>query len=88
MHEPSADEWIQSANPQPTHFSYPRGINPRFGRRCWIEPRPSRDDVTVVKDATADYSDEATHAALVVNIPNYASVIVSTTDIVAALAAL
>ena len=45
-------------------------------------------DVTVVKDATADYSDEAMHAALVVNIPNYAGAIVSTADIVSALAAL
>ena len=32
-------------------------------------------DVTVVRDATADYSDEAMHAALVVNMPNYASVV-------------
>ena len=31
--------------------------------------------VTVVRDATADYSDEAMHAALDVNIPNYASVV-------------
>src|SRR5215831_5836800 len=30
-------------------------------------------DVTMVKDATADYSDEEMHAALDVNIPNYAS---------------
>ena len=40
-------------------------------------------EVTVVKDATADYSDEAMHAALDVNIPNYASAIVSTEEIVA-----
>ena len=39
-------------------------------------------EVTVVKDATADYSDEAMHAALEINIPNYASAIVSTTEIV------
>src|SRR5215813_9287561 len=32
-------------------------------------------DVTVIKDATADYSDEEMHAALDVNIPNYASAI-------------
>jgi nicotinamidase-related amidase len=31
--------------------------------------------VTVVRDATADYSDEAMHAALDVNMPNYASVV-------------
>lgn len=35
-------------------------------------------DVTVVKDATADYSEEFMHAALVTNLPNYASAIVST----------
>jgi len=45
-------------------------------------------DVTVIKDAIADYSDEAMHAALVVNIPNYASAIVSTAEIVDSLAAL
>ena len=35
-------------------------------------------EVTLVKDATADYSDEAMHAALDINIPNYASAIVTT----------
>jgi ureidoacrylate peracid hydrolase len=39
-------------------------------------------EVTVVKDATADYSDEHMHAALRVNIPNYASAIVTTNEIV------
>jgi nicotinamidase-related amidase len=39
-------------------------------------------DVTVVKDATADYSDEMMHAALHVNIPNYASTIVTTKEVV------
>ena len=39
-------------------------------------------DVTVVKDAVADYSDEAMHAALDVNIPNYASAVVTTDEIV------
>jgi ureidoacrylate peracid hydrolase len=39
-------------------------------------------EVTVVKDATADYSDEEMHAALDVNIPNYASAIVTTDQIV------
>src|SRR5215510_13698610 len=33
--------------------------------------------VTVVRDATADYSDEAMRAALDINMPNYASAIVS-----------
>jgi len=39
-------------------------------------------DVTVVKDATASYTDEQMHAALDVNIPNYASAVVSTAQIV------
>jgi ureidoacrylate peracid hydrolase len=43
-------------------------------------------EVTVVKDATAEYSEAAMHAALDINIPNYASAIVTTNDIVAALA--
>jgi nicotinamidase-related amidase len=43
-------------------------------------------DVTVVRDAVADYSDEMMHAALEINMPNYASAIVTTHDIVAALA--
>jgi ureidoacrylate peracid hydrolase len=37
-------------------------------------------DVTVVKDATADYSDEMMHAALDINLPNYASAIVTTNE--------
>ena len=45
-------------------------------------------EVTMVKDATADYSDTEMHAALDVNIPNYASAMVSTHEIVDALAAL
>jgi ureidoacrylate peracid hydrolase len=36
----------------------------------------------VVKDATADYSDEEMHAALDINIPNYASAVVTTNEIV------
>jgi nicotinamidase-related amidase len=40
-------------------------------------------DVTIVKDATADYSDEMMHAALDVNLPNYATAIVSAAEIVA-----
>ena len=38
--------------------------------------------VTVVKDATADYSDEMMHAALDINMPNYANAIVTTDEIV------
>jgi len=44
-------------------------------------------DVTVVKDATADYSQEAMHAALEINIPNYASAVVTTREAVAAIQA-
>ena len=39
-------------------------------------------EVTMVKDATADYSDEEMHAALDVNIPNYASANVTTDQVV------
>jgi ureidoacrylate peracid hydrolase len=42
-------------------------------------------EVTVVKDATADYSDTEMHAALQVNIPNYASAVVTANEIVGAL---
>jgi nicotinamidase-related amidase len=45
-------------------------------------------DVTVVKDAVADYSSEMMHAALEINLPNYASAIVTAKDIVDALKAL
>jgi nicotinamidase-related amidase len=39
-------------------------------------------EVTMVKDATADYSDKEMHAALDVNIPNYATAIVTTNEVV------
>jgi ureidoacrylate peracid hydrolase len=39
-------------------------------------------EVTVVKDATASYSEVEMHAALDVNIPNYASAVVTTDEIV------
>jgi len=45
-------------------------------------------EVTVVKDATADYSDAEMHAALDVNLPNYATAIVTTDEIVASLSSL
>ena len=45
-------------------------------------------EVTVVKDATADYSDEEMHAALDINMPNYASAIVTTDEMVGSLSAL
>jgi ureidoacrylate peracid hydrolase len=43
-------------------------------------------EVTMVRDATADYSDNEMHAALDVNIPSYASAIVTTNQIIEALA--
>ncbi|HET6889524.1 MAG TPA: isochorismatase family protein [Pyrinomonadaceae bacterium] len=39
-------------------------------------------EVTMVRDTTADYSNEEMHAALDVNIPNYPSAMVSTDEIV------
>jgi nicotinamidase-related amidase len=45
-------------------------------------------EVTMVKDATADYSTEEMHAALHINIPNYASAIVTTNEIVASISSL
>jgi nicotinamidase-related amidase len=39
-------------------------------------------EVTMVKDATADYSDDEMHAALDINIPNYATAIVTTSEAV------
>jgi nicotinamidase-related amidase len=44
--------------------------------------------VTVVRDATASYSEEHMHAALDVNIPNYASAIVTASQIVDLLASI
>jgi len=45
-------------------------------------------EVTVVRDATADYSDEEMHAALDINIPNYAIAVVSANEIVDSIASL
>ena len=53
----------------------------RFGAELGYE-------VTVVKGATADYSDEEMHAALDVNIPNYASAVVTTNQIVDSISSL
>jgi ureidoacrylate peracid hydrolase len=44
--------------------------------------------VTMVKDATADYSNEEMHAALDVNIPNYAGAIVTTNEVVDSISSL
>jgi nicotinamidase-related amidase len=43
-------------------------------------------DVTVVTDATASFSEQEMHAAIEVNIPNYASSLMTTTDVVEAFA--
>jgi ureidoacrylate peracid hydrolase len=45
-------------------------------------------DVTVVKDATAASSEEEMHAALEVNLPNYANAIVTTNELVESLSSL
>ena len=45
-------------------------------------------EVTMVRDATADYGDDEMHAALDVNLPHYASAIVTTAEIVESLSAL
>ncbi len=45
-------------------------------------------EVTMVKDATADYSDVEMRAALDVNLPNYASAIVTTNEVVDAISSL
>lgn len=45
-------------------------------------------EVTVVKDATADYSEEMMHAALELNMPNYANAIVATSDVLESISVL
>src|ERR1044072_1958116 len=45
-------------------------------------------DVTMVRDPTADYTDEMMHAPLDVNIPTYASAVVTTKEAVDAIASL
>jgi ureidoacrylate peracid hydrolase len=45
-------------------------------------------EVTMVKDATTSYSDEQMHASLDINIPNYASAMVTTTEIVDSISSL
>ena len=42
-------------------------------------------EVTVVKDATASYSEEHMHAALDINIPNYASAVVTANEVIDAI---
>jgi nicotinamidase-related amidase len=45
-------------------------------------------EVTVVRDATADYSDNEMHAALDVNLPHYASAMVTANEVVESLSSL
>ena len=45
-------------------------------------------EVPMVKDATADYSDEEMHAALDINIPNYASAVVTTNEFIDSISSL
>jgi nicotinamidase-related amidase len=45
-------------------------------------------NVTLVKDATADYSQDRMHAALDINLPNYASAIVTTNEVIASISSL
>jgi nicotinamidase-related amidase len=44
-------------------------------------------EVTMVKDATADYSERELEAALEINIPNYANAVITADEVVAAIAA-
>ena len=44
--------------------------------------------VTVVKDATADYSEEMMHAAFDINLPNYANAIVTTSEVLESISSL
>ena len=45
-------------------------------------------EVRMVKDATADYSNEEMHAALDINLPNYASAIVTTNEVIDSISSL
>jgi ureidoacrylate peracid hydrolase len=48
-------------------------------------PRSSGYEVTVVRDATADYTDKMMHATLDISLRNYANAIVTATQIVDAI---
>jgi ureidoacrylate peracid hydrolase len=45
-------------------------------------------EVTVVKDATADYSEEMMHAAFEINMPNYANAILTTNEVLDSISSL
>jgi hypothetical protein len=59
----------------------------RASKRLSALPPSSDTRSRWVKDATADYSDEMMHAALDINMPNYASAIVTTEEIAASISA-
>ena len=42
----------------------------------------------MVKDATADYSEDHMHAALDINMPNYASAILTTIEVIQSISSL
>jgi hypothetical protein len=61
-------------------------------RRYWTSVQlentsrvPEIDSPNYASGATADYSDEMMHAALDINMPNYASAIVATREVVDAI---
>src|SRR6266481_10056218 len=58
-----------------------RALSRRFVRYA---AEPGYED-TMVKDATTSYSEEHMHAALDINIPNYASAVVTTNEVVDAI---
>src|SRR5215471_7559967 len=75
------EAWHPSAHRHRSHRAYlHRGDRSLCGELGY--------EVTVVKDATADYSDKEMRAALDVNIPNYASAIVTTNEVVDSISSL
>jgi hypothetical protein len=81
----------ERANGQPAIACGPSP--PLFSRSLDRETSPkvsgphdaSNASYTLVKDATAEYSEEFMHAALVTNLPNYASAVVTTQEVTDAL---
>ena len=65
-----------------------RGTWKRFRDRLLQLRQTASECPSTSKSLTADYSDEEMHAALDINIPNYASAIVTTTEIVESLSSL
>jgi hypothetical protein len=68
--------------------SFAARLNPDPATSCEATVRFGAElayEVTVVNDATASYSDQEMHAALQINIPNYATAILSAEEIVDAI---